>query len=107
MSYGSPMNDSELNDMVSSGTRMTLNWANGEAGAITYFSNGMATMEAAGNSTTGKWNIQGGQLCLNWRPDSSGDVQCYSVYRDDGKTLKLFDEQGNHYADTSTPGVSS
>ena len=107
MSYGSPINESDLNGMIASGTRMTLEWASGETGSITYYANGMATLESGGNSTTGTWKIQEGKLCMDWSPDESSSAQCYSVYRDEGKVLKLFDEHGNHYADTSAPGMSS
>ena len=107
MSYGSPVDDSELNRMVSSGTKMRLNWANGKTGTITYLANGKATMDAEGNSTPGTWNIKDNQLCLNWSPKNNGEDKCYSLYRENENTLKLFDEQGNHYADTSVPGTSS
>lgn len=105
MSYGSPINESELNDMISSGTRMTLEWANGQTGTITYYANGMATVESEGNSTAGTWKIQEGKLCMHWSRDEVSSVQCYSVYHHKGKMLKLFDEQGNHYADTIAPGM--
>lgn len=107
MSYGPSMNESELSSMVSSGTRMSVNWANGETGTITYYANGKATVESAGNSTAGTWAIIDDQLCLDWSPDGKSGGQCYSVYRDEGKVLKLFDDQGNHYADTTAPGLSS
>lgn len=107
MSYGPSMSESELSGMISSGTRMTLNWANGETGTITYYSNGTATVETAGNSTDGTWAIENDQLCMDWSPDGRSGGQCYSVYRDDGEVLKLFDNQGNHYADTTAPGLSS
>jgi hypothetical protein len=106
MSYGPPMNESELNSMISSGTRMKLNWANGGTGIITYYSDGKAIVEKAGNSTTGNWEIKDDELCMNWSPGDESGGQCYSVYHDEGKVLKLFDEQGTHYADT-IPGLSS
>lgn len=107
MSYGSPMNESELSRMISSGTRLGLNWANGQSGTITYYSNGKTAVETSGTRTTGIWEIKDGKLCMDWSPDGESGGQCYSVYRDGERALKLFDEKGTHYADTTVPGLSS
>lgn len=107
ITYSQPLNEADLNEMLSSGTKISMDWANGESGAITYNSDGSATADVEGKSVQGNWRIQDSRLCMNWNSSDRSARQCYSVYSARGKTLKMFDERGSFYAKVNRAGVSS
>jgi hypothetical protein len=95
--------------MLASGTRMTINWANGETGAITYHADGSADAETEGKSARGSWKIKVKKLCLNWTSNDSQTDQCYTytIYRDKEGSLKLYNEERSLSAKATIPSVSS
>ncbi|MEN8133297.1 MAG: hypothetical protein ABFS45_24600 [Pseudomonadota bacterium] len=107
MGMDTSINDAELKELISSGTRMSLNWATGDSGSITYYADGTTAMNSNGKSNSGVWQIKENRLCLNWRPADSESEHCYTVYRSQQDSLKLYDEQGSYYAEATIPGVSS
>lgn len=107
ITYSQPLSEGDLKGMLSSGTRLSMNWANGESGAITYNADGSATAQAGGKSVKGNWQINDGKLCMNWNSQDETAVQCYTVYHSRGNSLKMFDDQGSFYAKSAGPGVSS
>ena len=107
ITYSQPVTEADLKGMVSSGTRMSMSWANGESGTITYNSDGSAIADVQGKSVQGKWQIQNGRLCTNWDPSDENVGQCYRVYRARGNALKMFDERGSFHARATIPSVSS
>lgn len=101
------INNAELKELISSGTRMSLDWASGDSGSITYYTDGTTAMNSNGKNSSGSWQIKDNRLCLNWEPADKEPGQCYAVYRSNKDSLKLYDEQGSYYAEATIPGVSS
>jgi hypothetical protein len=107
VTYTTPVDETELNTLLSSGTRLPLSWANGEIGTINFYSSGSATADIGGKSVNGNWQIQGGKLCTNWDPDNENVGQCYTVYHARGGVLKMFDEYGAFYAKATVRDLNS
>ena len=106
ITYSQPLTEGDLQGMLSSGTRMSLNWANDESGFITYNSDGTATAEVGGKSVRGNWQTKDGKLCMNWNSSDETAGQCFTVYRARGNSLKMFDERGSFHARASGAGIS-
>ena len=107
ITYSQPVTETDLKGMLSSGTRMSLSWANGETGIVTYNSDGSAIADMQGKSIKGTWQIQDSRLCTNWNSSDENVGPCYSVYRARGDTFRMFDERGTFHARATIPSESS
>jgi hypothetical protein len=76
ITYSQPLSEVELKEMFSSDTRISMDWANGESGAITYNSDRSATADVGEKNISGNWQIQNGRLCMNWNISDESTGHC-------------------------------